>query len=212
LNLLALDTSSPWLILGTLKGNETFIKTSQPLASHGEEIFKHIDGILVEAGLRSADLDGCVVGSGPGSFTGTRVGWAAVLGWAEGLGIPAVSISTLDALGWMDLDSGVPGLAVLDARRGKFYAAVYVKGKRLGKFLDLDPLKSGNLPLRVIGPQAKDFIQAAGGGGWQAVVVSSWAPGLLALGADKLKHGESILAGEGPVYLRPYIDTLIKKT
>lgn len=206
MNLLALDTATPLLVLGVRSGSQLYTRTLQPERTHGEALLESLAALLEEAKLEKRELSAVVVGSGPGSFTGTRVGWAAGLGMAEGLGIPAVSVPTLDALGWEDRDSGRSCLAVLDARRGKFYTGVYLKGELQGGYRDLAPAESGELPRRVIGPHALDFIQAAGGEGWQAVETANWARGLLDIGAEKLQGGNHVRPGEGPLYLRPSVD------
>jgi tRNA threonylcarbamoyladenosine biosynthesis protein TsaB len=73
--------------------------------------------------LKPASIDCFAAASGPGSFTGVRVGLACVKGLAEALGKPALAISNLRALAWF----GTAALRapVLDARRGEIYGAVY---------------------------------------------------------------------------------------
>lgn len=81
-----------------------------------------VDALLRDAGAEAGDLDAIVVGTGPGSFTGTRVGLAVARGLGIGLGLRAAGVSTLDALA-----SGCPGaLPVIDARRRE----VFVPGPR----------------------------------------------------------------------------------
>jgi tRNA threonylcarbamoyl adenosine modification protein YeaZ len=71
---------------------------------------------------RKAEVDALVVGTGPGSFTGTRIGLAVARGLALALDLPAAGVSTLDALA--AAAAGV--LPVVDARRGE----VFVPGPR----------------------------------------------------------------------------------
>ena len=65
---------------------------------HGEELLRRIDGVLGAAGVGLGDLGAIVVGTGPGAFTGLRVGLATAKGLAIGLGIPLVGVSTGVAL------------------------------------------------------------------------------------------------------------------
>ena len=75
------------------------------------------DELLREAGARQADLTGLAVGTGPGSFTGLRLGLAAARGLSFALDLPVAGVSTLDALA-----AGAPGaLPVIDAGRREVF-------------------------------------------------------------------------------------------
>lgn len=65
---------------------------------HGEELLARVDALLAGAGVALAGLGGIVVGTGPGAFTGLRVGLATAKGLAHGLGIPLVGVPTRQAL------------------------------------------------------------------------------------------------------------------
>lgn len=84
-------------------------------------------GVLSEAGLSMSDLDLVLVGRGPGSFTGVRIGIATAKGLACGLGVPLRGGSTLDAVAWGLWESGYRGPAAVigDAMRGEVYPGVY---------------------------------------------------------------------------------------
>jgi tRNA threonylcarbamoyladenosine biosynthesis protein TsaB len=96
-------------------------------------LLEDVDELLAGAGAHASDLDALVVGTGPGSFTSTRIGLAFARGLGLALSIPGAGISTLDAL-----TAAHPGAcAVIDARRRE----VFVAGPRAVSpdELDLEP-------------------------------------------------------------------------
>src|SRR5204863_2350647 len=95
---------------------------------HAAEIIRLVDFALSRLGIRPADLDGIVVGDGPGSFTGLRIGWAAAKGLAQEAGLDVVAVPSLvAAAAAASLPLGpVPIAACFDALRGQVYGAQYV--------------------------------------------------------------------------------------
>lgn len=93
-------------------------------------LLEDVDALLLEAQAVPSDLDALVVGTGPGSFTSTRVGLALAQGLALALDLPAAGISTLDALA--AAREGV--YPVVDARRRE----VFVLGPRVSAPDDLE--------------------------------------------------------------------------
>lgn len=94
---------------------------------HGEMLAVFIRDLLAEAGCRPSDLDAVSVSTGPGSYTGLRVGLSTAKGLAFGLDIPLLAIPTTEALA-LATAAGNPGhwvLACIDARRLEVYAALY---------------------------------------------------------------------------------------
>ena len=65
---------------------------------HGEELLSQIDTLLRESGVSLARVAGIVAGTGPGAFTGLRVGLATAKALAHGLGVPIAGVATSDAL------------------------------------------------------------------------------------------------------------------
>ena len=86
---------------------------------------------LAQAGLTMEDVDEVLVGRGPGSFTGVRIGIATAKGLACGLGAPLYGTSTLDACAWAAWLAGVRGTlgVVGDAMRGEVYPGIYRMGE-----------------------------------------------------------------------------------
>src|SRR2546423_1624660 len=106
---------------------------------HAAELIVLIDHTLEQAGVRLTDLEGIVVGDGPGSFTGLRIGWAAAKGLAQQAGLSLAAGPSLMAAG--ATGGPAPGPAPRgprhDAPRGPGYRAGYVfrphaVGARLG--------------------------------------------------------------------------------
>ena len=90
--------------------------------SFARTLLEDVDELLADAGATPEDLAALVVGTGPGSFTSTRIGLALARGLGLGLGLPAAGVSTLDALAGAR-DGAFP---VIDARRQE----VFVRGPR----------------------------------------------------------------------------------
>jgi len=90
---------------------------------HAELLMAIIDRALAKAGVALQSIDRIAVSIGPGSFTGIRVGVAAARGFALSLGIPAVGVTTLEvmAAAHLEINSGAPVLAAMDAKRGEVY-------------------------------------------------------------------------------------------
>ncbi len=89
----------------------------------GQALFGELEALLTRCGVRLADVELYAAASGPGSFTGVRIGLAAVKGLAEVAGKPAVGISNLEALA--QFGTGELRAPVMDARRGEVFAALY---------------------------------------------------------------------------------------
>ncbi len=92
-----------------------------------EELVDTLDGALGRAGADMGDVDMLLVGRGPGSFTGVRIGISTAKGLARGANIPLYGVSTLDASAWTAWRAGVRGLlgVAADAMRGEVYPALY---------------------------------------------------------------------------------------
>ena len=115
--ILAFDTATTIAVVGLGTRDASLIAETAWAAGyrHGEELLARIDGVLAEAGVGLHELGGIVVGTGPGAFTGLRVGLATAKGLAHGLGIPLVGIPTGVALvnAATSLDPATPPVAGL---------------------------------------------------------------------------------------------------
>ena len=98
--------------------------------THAERLPGEIEDALQRAGIQAAELDVLVVSSGPGAFTGLRIGLAAMQGLAMVLAKPVVGVSALDALADAaraegQVAIGAPIATWMDAARGEVFAAAY---------------------------------------------------------------------------------------
>lgn len=92
---------------------------------HSVILMEIIDSLLKNLKLDISDIDGFVVSKGPGSFTGLRIGAAAIKGLSQGTKKPFVGISTLDSLAYNM--AYTPGIIcpIIDALRGNVYTSIY---------------------------------------------------------------------------------------
>ena len=133
--LLVIDTATP-AVTAAVVSHDTDSHHSQVLAqrltvdarAHAETLTPNVVGALADAGLAMADLDGVVVGCGPGPFTGLRVGMATAAAYGHALGVPVYGVCTLDAIG---VETHGEALVVTDARRREVYWARYRDGVRI---------------------------------------------------------------------------------
>jgi tRNA threonylcarbamoyl adenosine modification protein YeaZ len=98
--ILVIDTATTRVVIatGTPSGVADGLSTWTAGYRHGETLLPSIGRFLGEQNIRRSRLTGIVVGTGPGAFTGLRVGIATAKGLAHGLGIPLVGVSTAEAL------------------------------------------------------------------------------------------------------------------
>ncbi len=94
---------------------------------HSSRIFRQIELLLRELSLAMNDFDVFAVSTGPGTFTGLRVGLTAVKGWAEAYAKPIAAISGLEALASQCPTRASTVVPVLDARRAQVYFGRYVR-------------------------------------------------------------------------------------
>ncbi len=164
MTLLAIDTATEILGVALAQANSPQPQASSPQPSqyafdmiderlydgglhHGRTAAPEVHSLLKTHGISADALDVVVVTEGPGSFTGLRIGISLAKGLAAGTETPVVAVPTLDRFSWHL--SWTPGLVVpvIDARKKRFYAAVYHYGERRTEDLDV----SGSELLRVIG-------------------------------------------------------------
>jgi tRNA threonylcarbamoyladenosine biosynthesis protein TsaB len=122
--ILSIDTTSEFGSIALTEANVVIEEVElQAPEGFGHVLFGHIQQLLERRGTTVHQMECFAAASGPGSFTGVRVGLAAAKGLAEATGKRMVAVSNLRALA--SFGSAPLRAAVIDARRGEVYGAVY---------------------------------------------------------------------------------------
>ena len=122
--MLGIETATDRLGAALIDGDRVFERHTDSRSSHCELLAGFIGDITAEAGIGLTGIGGVAVSSGPGSFTGLRIGIATAMGFAYGLGIKTAGIGTLMALA-VNAAEGAIVCPLIDAKRREAYTAVY---------------------------------------------------------------------------------------
>lgn len=204
-------------VLALLPGDES--------RTHGERLPGELALALERAGVARDRLDLLAVATGPGAFTGLRIGLAAIQGLAMTLGTPVAGVSALDALAEQararefEADAATPAELILpwmDAQRGDVFATLIDRatGRALESPVAANPSAlieswlprlAGRTALFIGDAAARDaaIIERAGAGLWCTQLPGPLAPQIAILGQRRAERGE---AGPphalSPIYVR----------
>ena len=121
---LAIDTSGNRLTVVAVNGETAVKRTDCDCAQKfSVRLMGEIENACADAHLRVADCDFIACAVGPGSFTGIRIGIATVKGICFACGIPALAVTSFEAIAYAE--TGRKRLALIDAGHGNFYACGY---------------------------------------------------------------------------------------
>ncbi|MEV0592073.1 tRNA (adenosine(37)-N6)-threonylcarbamoyltransferase complex dimerization subunit type 1 TsaB [Nonomuraea cavernae] len=196
---LAFDTATPAVTAALHDGRQVLAEsTTIDARRHGELLAPTIEIVLREAGASLGDVTAIVAGSGPGPYTGLRVGLMTAQGLAVTAGVPAYGVCTLDAVAY---GSGLTGpfLVATDARRKEVFWARYsdLRTRADGPFVD----RPADVPvagLPVVGAGADLYPDVLGGSSGPTY---PYAGALAALAAERIEAGVP-LDPPRPIYLR----------
>jgi tRNA threonylcarbamoyl adenosine modification protein YeaZ len=205
-DVLVLDTATPAVTAAVVRvvhgrAEPLAVRVARDARRHGELLAPAASAALADAGIGRGDLGAVVAGTGPGPFTGLRVGLVTAAALADALRIPAYGVCSLDGLA-----APVRGrvLAVTDARRHEVYWAAYSDGIRTA-----GPEVSGPAGLAALVPELGVDVACGAGARQYADVLGLPVTGpespdpvaLAALAADRILAGAP---GEPltPLYLR----------
>ena len=125
MNILALETTDRVASVALLTDYGCREKRIESPLRHEETVMPAVDELLAEAGVSPAQLTAVAVDVGPGSFTGVRIGVCHGNAMALALDLPIVPVNALEALAHPLLGGNRPVAAIIDARNGNGYGALY---------------------------------------------------------------------------------------
>lgn len=129
--ILSIETTTMTCSVALLKNNSCWIlKEEKDMGDHAQQLTLYIEEVLKQAQLSLADLDAIAVSSGPGSYTGLRIGVSVAKGLCFSLEKPLLAVNTLKSMAYEVLESGKIEekdiiVSLQDARRMDAFAAIY---------------------------------------------------------------------------------------
>lgn len=124
--ILAVETATSRQSVAIVEEGRVLARSDEDAAgAHARELIPTIDRLLKETHLSLSEFGAFAVSTGPGSFTGLRVGLATLMGFRAVTGSPMVAVPTLEAMAWNLRGEERPLCPVLKARSGEIYWAVF---------------------------------------------------------------------------------------
>ena len=148
-NFLAIDTSSRYLTVLAKKGEKSVLRHLPDCAmQHSVILMDEIDGALDECGLSVGECDFFAAVTGPGSFTGIRIGISTAKGFALAADKPLLSITSFDLIAYNVADENF--YVVIDAAHAHYYVCGYGKSKKITfnpRYMSKEEVKNLEFPL-----------------------------------------------------------------
>ncbi|WP_294909888.1 tRNA (adenosine(37)-N6)-threonylcarbamoyltransferase complex dimerization subunit type 1 TsaB [uncultured Ruminococcus sp.] len=219
MKILAVDTSATAASVAVAEENKLIGEFSINTAlTHSQTLIPMIDELLNNTGLSVNDINVVAVNAGPGSFTGVRIGVAAVKGIAFPKNLPCVSVSTLESMAYNMLGNDCIVCSVMDARCSQVYNALFrVKGCTVTRMTDDRALSLTDLKLELQNIREKVVLVGDGavlcneflGSELENIMLAPFnnriqtASSVAYAAFEKINNGETLTADElMPVYLR----------
>jgi len=186
MKIIVIDTSGPVCGVAVMEEKRVLCEyTAQNRNTHSANLMPMAEAALASAGVSVEELDAVAAVTGPGSFTGVRIGVATAKGLAHGAGIPCIPVNALEALSFSAGTFDGVICPIQDARAGQVYGAAFRGGERL---TEDEPLKLEEFLSKIL-PLGSRF---------------------LFLGDGAPVHGEKIreILGEKAVFALPHLNYL----
>lgn len=219
MKILAVDTSATAASVAVAEENKLIGEFSINTAlTHSQTLMPMIDELLKNTGTSIDDIEAVAVNAGPGSFTGVRIGVAAVKGLAFSRNLPCISVSTLNSMAYNMLGNDCVVCAVMDARCSQVYNSLFrVKDCLVTRLTDDRALSLSDLKLELQNIKEKVILVGDGavlcseylGSQLENIMLAPFnnrvqtASSVAYAAFEMLKKGETVTPDElMPVYLR----------
>jgi len=212
---LAIDSSSTYITF-TVKNEDKTVRLSLDIGMHqSEQLLPSIEQVLSLASLSAADLEFTALCGGPGSFTGLRLSYAALKALQLANGTPIYAVPTLKAIAYPFLQWKGAVVPVIDAKKNRFYAAVYRNGEENSPDEDAELQAIASKldkeeDILAVGPDAEYFAECLTAAYPELKVTTLKAfhidagQQLLEIADKMFREKQAPLQEyEGPVYIRP---------
>ncbi len=219
--ILHLETSTKVCSVALSKNGE-FVALKESIDeqyAHGEKLMGYIQDTLDQGGIKVADLHAISVASGPGSYTGLRIGVSTAKGICYGLNIPFIAVDSLTSMAIIAREKypSAKLLPLIDARRMEVYSALFSENNYLIKPISADVIEASTYqefePFVVFGDGAEKLVSIWGHRQltWDLALHPS-AKGQIALAFEKYQQSlfENLAYFE-PYYLKDFVTTIPKK-
>lgn len=213
MRVLGIDTATRHASIGLYEDNGRLIeRTDKATRSHATSALPLIERVLSDAGIGIGDVDAIAVSSGPGAFSGLRIGLSIAKGLACATGARLVGVSTLEALAHVARDRRGTVCTLLDARKGELYAACFEVSPEAVERRSKDAVTTAEAlvtrlptPCVIVGDAEAAygaFLRSHLGAGIEFLDFEEYGPrgGVVAkLGADAVRAGQTV----DPIQLEP---------
>jgi tRNA threonylcarbamoyl adenosine modification protein YeaZ len=138
LKILGIDTSSKFLSIA-LSEDEVIIREESYLLErkHASQLVPKVKELLKKTKTSIDKVDAFIIGLGPGSFTGLRIGVSTIKGFGIASGKPCIGVASIDAIACNVQERDKDIIPIIDAKRGQVYTAIYKrKGSRVVRLSD----------------------------------------------------------------------------
>lgn len=160
MRILAVDTSAVCAAVAVTE-NGRILSESQTNTglTHSRTLMPMIDSTLKNAEISLDSIDFFACSAGPGSFTGIRIGVAAIKGLCDGTGKKCMPVSTLEALAYNLLGRSCTAVSVMDARCNQVYCAIFnVEGDKVTRLTEDEALKIDDLGEKLLSYENVIFV------------------------------------------------------